>query len=162
MSRFAPAPEVPPLEWAIWYSQALGWKVFPLLPRAKTPLTPTGLHAATDDLAQIKKWWSANPRAGIGIPAGVNGLVIVDFDPRHGGAESFKTLHREFARWQETAHVRSGGADRGLHFYFSSEEPWHQKTILPGVDVRAGGSYCVAPPSLHPVTGNRYEWLVLP
>ena len=162
MSRFAPAPDSLPLDWALWYVGALGWRIFPLQPRAKTPLTPTGLHAATDDLSQIKKWWSANPRAGIGIPAGVNGLVIVDFDPRHGGEASYKQLLKEYARWQETAHVRSGGADRGLHFYFRSEEPWHQKTILPGVDVRAGASYVVAPPSIHPNTGKRYEWLVLP
>lgn len=161
----APAPDDSPLEWAKFYVEALEWLVFPLSPRAKTPLTATGFHAASRDLAQIEKWWSENPRAGIGIPAGPNGLVIVDFDPRHGGRESYKRLLEQsnhWAGWQTTARVRSGGADRGLHFYFRSDEPWRARTILPGVDVRASGTYVAAPPTRHPDTGNLYIWEALP
>lgn len=161
MSVPPPAPDESPFSWACWYSQHLGWKVFPLAFREKVPLTANGFYAATNELAQIKKWWAAHPRAGIGIPAGPNGLVIVDFDPRKGGRESYQRL---IARepWPETARVRTGGPDKGLHFYFASEAPWRPKTILPGVDVRAGNSYVVAPPSLHPITGRVYAWEVLP
>lgn len=156
-----PTNEAPPLEWAIWYSQALNWKVFPLAPREKTPLTATGFHAATNELAQVKRWWTEHPRAGIGIPAGVNQLVLVDFDPRKGGRESYLKLTNQ-EPWPETARVRTGGPDRGLHFYFSSDGLWRPRTILPGVDIRAGNSYCVAPPSLHPITGRAYVWEITP
>jgi hypothetical protein len=160
-----PPPDASPLEWARWYVEQLNFCVFPLAPRSKTPLTATGFHAASRDLDQIVKWWTDTPRAGIGIPAGPNGLVILDFDPRKGGHESYKRLveqSHQWIGWQTTARVRSGGADRGLHFYFRSDEPWRARTILPGVDVRAGGTYVATCPTIHPETGRQYLWEQLP
>lgn len=156
-----PSPDAPPLDWAEFYVVELNWCVFPLAVRSKLPLTATGFHAASRDLLQVRKWWQEHPFAGIGIPAGPNGLVIVDFDPRKGGKESYRRLLHEGGPWPETGRVKTGGADEGRHFYFRSDGDWSARTILPGCDVRAGGTYVVCPPSIHP-TGRRYSWEVLP
>jgi len=85
----------------------LGWHVFPLTPTDKRPLAncPScrardglsphrieqcpclpagswchGVRAATLDPACIERWWSANPRAAVGVAAGPSKLVLVDID----------------------------------------------------------------------------------
>ncbi|MFF4291587.1 bifunctional DNA primase/polymerase, partial [Streptomyces sp. NPDC001633] len=39
-----------------------------------------GVRAATTDPARIDRWWSAEPRFGVGIACGASGLVILDVD----------------------------------------------------------------------------------
>jgi hypothetical protein len=52
---------------------------------------------------------------------------------------------------------RSGGG--GIHRLFSTGTPIPNSVeILPGVDARGEGGYCVLPPSIHP-NGKNYEWL---
>lgn len=42
-----------------------------------------GLHAATTDPDRISEWWSAAPKAGIGVTCGPSNVVVVDVD-NHG------------------------------------------------------------------------------
>lgn len=163
------------LEWALGYAQ-LGFSVFPLhtitplsnscscnkddcTSQAKHPRTINGVKAATTDPAQVEDWWTRWTNANIGIATGyVTGpykMLVLDFDPRHGGTvEALKQI----VPLPPTVFVRTGGG--GMHLYY-----WYDRSLdlrnsasllLPGVDVRAEGGYIVAPPSMHR-SGNRYK-----
>ena len=69
------------LQYALSYIK-LGFAIFPLKPRSKIPLTKNGFKDATKDILQVKKWWSENPNANIGIATGsISGnLFVIDFD----------------------------------------------------------------------------------
>jgi Bifunctional DNA primase/polymerase, N-terminal/AAA domain/Primase C terminal 1 (PriCT-1) len=89
---------------------------------------------------------------------GPSGLVVLDIDPRHGGLESLKKLERMIGRLPDGPRVRTGGG--GLHFYFRHPggSVKSRTGILPGIDVRADGTYVVGPGSAHE-TGRTYLWL---
>jgi putative DNA primase/helicase len=123
----------------------------------KHPRTRNGIHDATVDLGQIRSWFSRWPCANYGIATGktANGryLVVVDVDPRHGGAESLGQLEHEHGPLR-TMHVRTGSG--GDHFYFETDEPVRGSTPLQGIDIKAVGGYVVGPGSVH-ASGYRYE-----
>ena len=158
-------------------AKAMDWSIFPLRPRDKRPLTKHGFKDASASLEQIDRWWMANSRAGIGIPTGkVNGLIVIDFDPRNAGGEEVDndgvTHYRD--AWDmaseffgaesvpETWTVETPGG--GLHFYF--QHPGER--VVPGikgwkngVDIKSDGGYVCAPPSIHP-NGGEYIWATPP
>src|SRR4051812_26824304 len=54
----------------------------PVTYRAKSPHIAQGFLSATQDEAQIRKWWNQWPDALVGVPMGqVTGLVAIDYDP---------------------------------------------------------------------------------
>lgn len=74
-----------------------GWPVFPCRERdesfknsagkdirffAKAPYGGAGFKDATREEGRIAAWWRDHPDAMIGVPLGVNGCFVVDFDPR--------------------------------------------------------------------------------
>lgn len=136
----------------------LGWRVFPLLPKSKAPLTTRGFYDATVDPRQLDEWWLMNPNAGVGIATGmVSKLVVVDIDPRNGGHESLQFLEEKYGTLPKTVESRTGGGGRHLFFYldlksvFPGAKPWS------GIDVKADGGYICAPWSVHP-SGLVYHW----
>jgi len=68
-----------------------GAAVFPLQPHGKEPLTPHGCHDASRDEATVRAWWARLPQANVGLATGA-GLLVLDVDPRHGGADSLADL----------------------------------------------------------------------
>jgi hypothetical protein len=126
-----------------------GWPVFPIVPRAKKPLTPKGFHDATTDPHQIEAWWARWPNANIGIATGGPGPTVLDIDDlRHDTARAAMT----FLAINPPPSVVTG---RGRHFYFAgSGEP---TTVLSYGEVRGVGGYVLVPPSMHPA-GGRYAW----
>jgi len=142
---------------ALAYARA-GFPVFPV--RGKIPATDHGFKDATRDEETIRRWWAANPGAGIGVPMGaVSGLVVLDVDPRHGGDASLEKLLAEHGLLPRGPVVRTGGG--GEHRYFAHPgghlPPVHG--FRPGLDLQGDGSYVVAPPSPH-ASGGTYEWVV--
>ena len=145
--------------------QALGMKVFPLhnplnggcscrksscSSVGKHPRTLKGLRAATDDLPQVRDWWSRWPEANIGVPTG-DGLVVLDFD-------SDEALREAKSRGlPSTLEVATA---KGRHLYFAGEAR-SRVGLLPGMDIRGDGGYVVAPPSIH-ASGHVYEWRSTP
>jgi len=149
-----------------------GWPVF-VLGRSKRPaancpacrgagpghdpaacgcLTCHGFHAATTSPARLAAMLATVPRGLLAIRTGTAaGLAIIDIDPRNGGA-----IDR--ALMTPTATVATGGG--GWHLYYRHPGG----PLLPalpgraGVDVKADGGYVVAPPSVHPGTGQAYRW----
>lgn len=126
----------------------------------KHPRVRNGLNAATTDEKEVRRWWDRWPHANVGIKTGgESGLVVVDVDPGHGGAESLHRLVEARGRFfDDTRTVRTGGG--GWHFYFRHPGELVRndtgRRLGPGIDVRGDGGYVLAPPSVHR-TGNRYE-----
>ena len=127
---------------------------------AKHPRVAGGLHAATVDEQQVRRWWDRWPRANVALRTGAgSGLVVIDIDPAHGGTESLAALvDRHGSFHDDTRTVRTGGG--GWHFYFrhpgGSVRNDAGRRLGPGIDVRGDGGYVLAPPSLH-ASGSRYS-----
>jgi hypothetical protein len=90
-----------PLEVALAYA-ALGWRVLPVHwmrngacscgdPACRTPgkhpLIAHGHLDASNDRAVVRCWWKYWPSANIGLNCVDSGVVVVDVDPRNGGAQ---------------------------------------------------------------------------
>jgi hypothetical protein len=179
--------DVSMLDWALWWA-GQGFPVFPLhdvfdgicsckcSPKkckegkhgcadscanmGKHPRTRNGLHDATTDEKQIREWWRRWPNANLGgRTGGALRLVVLDFDPRHGGDASLADLQEAHGgEWQNTLAHQTGSL--GFHFFYQYPEGVELSNsaglIGPGVDTRAEGGYVVLPPSGH-ATGRRYE-----
>lgn len=66
------------LKSALYYAQKKHWPVFPLKPKAKTPITPNGFKDAS---TQIRTWWGKWSKANIGIPTGIHFWALDVFMP---------------------------------------------------------------------------------
>jgi len=153
------------------------WRVLPLYgiidgrcacgnPKCESPgkhpqsrFAPHGVKNATFDGNEICRWFGNGEVLNLGIATGPeSGIVVVDVDERHGGAESLKAL----GDLPRTATVKTGG---GWHYYFKCPEGVDIRNsagkLGPGLDIRGAGGYVVAPPSMH-VSGVRYKWLIDP
>jgi putative DNA primase/helicase len=135
---------------------ARGYAIIPT--NGKRPLTRHGVKDASSDSAQIKRWWTKWPDAGIGIATGAaSKVVVLDIDAGKGGLESLAELERRHGELPSTIKVKTGGG--GVHPYFQYPEGaiGNRAGIMPGVDFRGDGGYVIAPPSIH-VSGNAYEF----
>lgn len=124
----------------------------------KHPRTLNGLKSASLDPKQINLWWQQWATANIGIATGaVSGIVVVDVDARHGGADSLKALEQQFGQLPLTVRAKTGN---GWHLMFQHPGGRLQNSagkLGQGLDIRGDGGYIVAPPSLH-ASGVYYEW----
>ena len=166
---------------ALGYAQ-LGWHLFPVWQAVNgacackkrasctaagkhplAPCCPKGVTDATADPATLTRWWTRFPAASLGVAAGPSGLVILDVDLGKGGPASLAALEAIHGRLPPTTHARTGGG--GDHHLFAAPPgvalgPSVDK-LGSGLDVRAGNSYVVLPPSTHR-NGARYAWLLSP
>jgi len=120
------------------------------------------LKDASTDPDVIRGWWTRDPDANVGLRMGPAGLVGIDVDVKDGapGMTEWRELVAELGPGIEAtlcAETPSGG----MHFYYSANGhsfPPSAGKLAPGLDVRAGESYLVAPPS---ETGaGRYSWAI--
>ncbi len=151
----ASASTVDLMSHALAYARA-GLDVLPLTPGGKTPLGALVAHGkddASSDAQLARDWWVQCPTANIGVrPA--EGVVIIDVDPRDGGASALVELTRPHGGLSPTWTAWTGGG--GLHAWFRAPGPYKRK-LCRGVDLKGHDGYVVAPPSLHP-SGTRYVW----
>lgn len=149
---------------ALAYAGA-GWPVLPVAVHGKHPLARHGVHDASVDGTQIRRWWRRWPDAGVGIATGArSGLAIVDVDVKAGGRASLVGL-RAGRPLPFTLQAYTGGG--GVHLYYCQPAGLRvPNTVgrlpnidgpLPGIDLRGDGGYVVAPPSVH-ASGRRYRW----
>jgi hypothetical protein len=98
--------------------------------------------------------WSVwNGRFNLGIVLGTSGLVVVEYDK---GATEEAFLELLGGALPETPIVRTGSGR--LHVYFT-DPGGLEKVSRDGFELRVGGHQCLAPPSIHPETGESYAWL---
>ena len=157
--------------WALRYADR-GFAVFPCQPNSKKALpgfrfdgvaSSDGLHPTTDP-KQIEKWWSENPGYNIGIATGSvsRGLVVIDVDMNPAknkvGEGSLHSWEADHGDLPATCSVRSGSGGRH-YYYISSDQYGTTQGILPDIDLMAERGKILAPPSIHPDTGQAYEWI---
>lgn len=150
---------------AVWYSQRLGWAVFPLVPREKIPLVPksrggNGCLDATTDADRVMAWWRDCPEANVGIAMGAaSGIFAVDYDPRNApDGASLEELCQSFGTFPETVEAVTGGGGRHLLYRYTDDLAVVKWTPLaPGIDTKGQNGYVVACPSIHP-NGKPYTW----
>ena len=122
----------------------------------KHPATPHGCKDASSDPDRIRSMWNGRP---LNIGVSTDNMLVVDIDPRSGGAEHWQELRDELGLGLiETLTVRTGGG--GWHYYFlpPNGDLKVPSNLGPGVDLKASGAYVVGPPSLH-ASGRRYAWV---
>lgn len=167
-SNTQPTPSNP-LEWAEFWVAA-GVPVFPVWNAnpggvcccpagvackspGKHPRTPSGVHDATLDTAQVRQWWAAYPDANVGGACG-NGLFVVDIDGP-AGRKSAALLGG--AVLPPTLECHTG---KGVHKYYVYDPDDGmvrntQNWLGENIDTRGDGGYVLLPGSTHP-NGSRY------
>lgn len=119
-----------------------------------------GEPESDDDWAFLSSVFDRPDTTGVGILTGFP-YVVVDIDTEQGAA-NWKALVGDAAITDRWAAKTGRG---GLHLWYGVMQP--TPTFKPfgpdgGVDLKGDGGYVAAPPSLHPDTGNTYEWLIEP
>jgi hypothetical protein len=133
-----------------------GFKVFPCVPGAKTPLTEHGFHDASSDPAVIDAWWTEHPDANIAFQPQLMGWSVIDADDYAvEGGDALAGPEIEHGSLPETFTVRT--ARGGRHLYYAGDLPPSQNKLGPHVDTRGGGSYALLPPSRLPEGEYRVE-----
>jgi Bifunctional DNA primase/polymerase, N-terminal len=117
-----------------------------------------GLYAATSDPDRVTRWWTRWPQANIGARVPPS-LVVLDIDPRHGGAARLAQLEAEYGSLPATRTSISGRGDGGQHRWFLHPGGTPSAARLgAGLDLKTHRGYVVLPPSRHPATGQPYRW----
>ena len=133
-----------------------GWKVFPVTPNQKRPLTalaPQGHRNATSDPLIIEQWWTEHPTANIGLNLEASGLVCVDVDSYKENCV-FDT-YMQARELPETLQQRS--ARGGTHYIFRSPPDAEYPGILgEGVDIKHKGYILLEPSTFEAVA---YSWM---
>jgi hypothetical protein len=142
------------LEAALDYAR-LGWPIFPLDPRAKTPATRHGFKDAPRFTPEVvEAWWNVYPDSNIGLATGAT-ATVVDID----GPTGEKWLSQALPNYQHAGPITNTG--RGRHLYFAPSALRSTANPATKIDVRGQGGYVVLPPSVHP-GGHRYAWFRWP
>lgn len=122
--------------------------------QGKHPRTENGLDDATTDPDVIRAWIEKWPEANVGLRTGV-AFDVLDLD----GAEALDSLDDlgppDGAPPVIGPMVLTG---RGLHIYTEVTGAGNRAAMASGVDWRGRGGYVVAPPSVHHLHGDRYQW----
>jgi hypothetical protein len=143
---------------AAWRYHAIGWAVIPLEPRSKKPAVRWEVYQSrrTTD-AEVEAWFTPHGDVGIGIVTGhVSGIVVVDADDDDAVRFLAERLKEDDGPGPPMVKT-----SRGAHLYYRVPDDERIPTIrnlAPGLDLKAEGSFVVAPPSIHP-DGHRYRWL---
>jgi hypothetical protein len=135
--------------------------VLPLAGKAPAIKGSRGVLDATTDPDKIRAWWARHPRANVGIRVPEH-LLVIDVDPQHGGHFEWATRVGEAGlRLSDVVTLTcwTGRGDRSRHLYF--RHPGGKVTgsrLGRGIDLKTASGYLVAPPSVHPDTGQPYTW----
>jgi hypothetical protein len=129
-------------------------------------LAPHGVDSATCLGPAVRAFARQAEDLNVGIAAGVGALTsvaIVDVDPRNGGDVMMDGIYLAHGPLPRTVRARSGRGDGGEHIYLRWPTVGSYRGKLgQGVDLLRRGKYVVAPPSIHPDSGEPYTWVHSP
>lgn len=164
-----------PIDYALAYAR-MGWHVLPVwsvdhhgrcrcgMPNTdkghkpgKHPhadLAPHGHHDATTDEQVIRRWWTTDPEAGIGVSLSASGLLALDIDPQNNGRESLAKIEAEHGvLHSDCSAITQGG---GEHRIFRADpDMTYPGSLGKGLDLKHQGYVCVAPTL---GTSGDYRW----
>jgi hypothetical protein len=159
-------------EGALPYAEKLGWKVILLQRGWKLPFLSkekggNGVHDASSDPEQIRKWSRMNPSGNVGIACGdASGVFVVDVDPRNDGDKSIRALAARGYQFPPGPRQRSGNGGWHLLFQHEAGITNSKGRLGPGVDVKSTGGYILAAPSWTRKSadgpGGSYHWEISP
>lgn len=133
------------LEQTIKMAQA-GLYVYPIIPNGKQPIRNYSYLKATQDIAEIERWFMDDSNINIGLNLAKSNLIVVDIDNHNNDLntplESLKNLGYKLPS-DYVERTQSGG----LHFYYKSDGiPATRKTkFINGVDLLS--DFVVSSPS---------------
>ena len=140
--------------------------------KAKSPLTRNGFKDATQDEQQIRRWWSANPEALVGVPTGsITGLVVIDYDHRSASSAAQDWISEHQFELTKTRVHATGGGSGGRHYLFKAPAGVKirggasvvlGKVKREGLDIRAEGGYVIWWPLHYGQSGPMEEAQPLP
>ncbi len=145
------------LDAALMYAR-LGMSVIPLKGKRPSLASWTQLQQIRADAVTIHRWQRNGLLQNVGLVCGSasQNLVVLDAD----GPASYVAFAATFPKLAE-AYTVATGSGKGHHVYFYVEQlPESIKAMnLPigNLELCANGRQVVAPPSVHPVTGNPYS-----
>lgn len=120
---------------------AAGWRLFPCR-EDKRPAVTSWTREATSNVSQVAEWRRRGARIfALALPADT---VVVDCDTTQvvNGTASLRS------RDLETPATCRAASPRGLHLYYTTDQPLHCRNgLLPGVDIKTAGGYVVIPPA---------------
>lgn len=132
-----------------------GFSVIPVRGDKKPfiPWTEYQKHRTTPD--EIRAWAAKYPRAMIGIVTGeISGILVIDCDTREG----YEAIQKLLPDALLLPIVRTPRGGWHLWFLYPAGSKLTVGTgIMPGVDFRGEGGYCIAPPSVNG-DGKGYTW----
>lgn len=147
------------LEHAIYLAER-GFHVFPLIPNSKLPAIKDFTNRATQEVAQLRKWWSEKDY-NIGIATSIFGhgdaLLVVDVDEKgKNGSQELKKL--DFMGFPLVPTAFQKTPTGGLHIIYTSRKPVKQGTDVlgRGLDIRSRGGYIVGAGS--EIDGKKYTF----
>lgn len=115
--------------------------------KAKTPMVKDGLHAATLDKGQVKRWWSRHGDAAIGIPTGIK-YDVLDVDTKEAADGRIHLPRLQKLGLLNGCKFVVRTPSGGWHLYFLTAPGLTNKAHAGlGLDVRSKGGYVLAPPS---------------
>lgn len=158
------------------YGQAAQWgasyglKVFPLGVKSKQPQKGfKWKEGATDEPDAIREHWTKTPAANVGWRTGEpSGVFVIDVDGYTGNGQ-IPLLEARLGRLPDTVTVETPGkidkktgkhkgAGSHLVYAFSAGGVPDRPGIVPGIDIKSSGGYCVFPPSVHPDGTGQYHF----
>jgi len=167
-----------PLQRAVSYYAAQGFYLLPVEARSKAAAIrnwqrDSKILADADWLAD---WWQQHPTANLALPAGLNGVIVLDLD-RHNrgrpdkpdcppdcpsnGIDWLAAATAEHGEgWLDNVpRIQSPTGGTALFFVAPPDTDFNGSAgkLAPHVDTRAGNSYYLLPPSIHPL-GGEYRW----
>ena len=142
------------IEWAFHFAQQYqdrSWNVIPLTGKQAAILWKE-YQTRRATLGQIGVWFGHRSQHNVGIVTGaISDLTVVDCDSRDEAVWWWQNRPRT------PLMVRTG---KGIHFYYRYSEIGNKAGVLGRkIDIRGDGGYVAAPPSIHPDTGQPYEWI---
>jgi hypothetical protein len=149
---------------------AHGLAVFPARPDQKSSYK-SAEHSngrkwgATADPAEVRRDFAHWPACRIGIPTGINRIVVIETDTVEGhgvdGAASLAQLEAKHGALSDTLMAFSPSGS--IHRYFRHPGPdikikTTASVVGAGIDVRGDGGMVIVPPSVN-LDGRRYRWI---
>lgn len=149
-----------------------GFVVFPVKhdtkDNTKKPYIENGHLRATADPGVITEWWEKYPNARVGVPAGVNNIVVADIDVKAAGKQGWDSLDKANLTLPETFEYTTGTG--GKHFVYAAPKDvilngQSDYRKLSGVDRRGGSSWVMWASDQVPMPwdlSEAPEWLIDP